>query len=93
MIEIEARTLTAEHKRLLLAHVYASLGLTQAELSRRTGIHRMSIRRAEVGKGIELVTAYGLLNAINAERTRQGMEPLTVADIQWKIRGHEHNSP
>lgn len=92
MIEIEARPLTAEHKKLLLAHVYASLGLTQAELSRRSGIHRMTIRRAELGKGIELVTAYGILNTINAERARQQMELLGVGDIRWKIRGHEHNT-
>ena len=82
---LEALDLTLTQK-LPLKHVRAQLGLSQPQLARRAGVHRMTIGNAEHGKTIYLETAYKILRALNAERHHQMRPRLALHDLDWDVK-------
>src|SRR6266567_3897382 len=61
----------------------AQLGLTQVELAERSGISYKTIGAGENGAPIRLLSAVAILEAINQERIKRGMEPLDFEEVDW----------
>jgi predicted transcriptional regulator len=57
------------------------LGLTPGDIVRRTGVSYEALARLVGGQRVKRKTAIRVLGAINQERRRQGMEPLTLSDL------------
>lgn len=87
MIKPEA----AVTKKIKVSDARAQLRLTQMQLADRAGLVHKVIYKAEHGLVVNRISAHAILNALNAERQRQGMPPLEMSDLRINIQGEtEH---
>jgi len=68
-----------------LHRVRASLGLSQQALADLSGISKPTIVDAEKGRAIRLLSAYGILNALNEELKKRGRSELSIDAIDWNV--------
>jgi len=74
-------------KEIRLSDARSELGLTQRELAELSGISYVTISKAENGENIRRLTAHAILKALNRKRLDEGMPPLGVDALDWKIKG------
>ncbi len=83
MLALEARG----ESTIKLRSARAQLGLSQEELGKLAGVHFNVISRCERGKAITPLSAWAILNALNAERAKRNLPPLEFEQMNWKIYG------
>lgn len=74
-------------KKLKLSDARANLGLTQRALATRAGVSPMVVSNAENGIAIRRLSAHALVNALNSVRREQGLEELSLYEIELSIAG------
>ena len=72
-------------KKQSLAQVRTDLLMRQEDLVEASGVGIVTISRCENGNPITLLTAKKLLRALNNWRNQEGLEPLTIDDMDWQI--------
>ncbi len=70
-----------------LADARAELRMSQAALSVLASISKQVIVNAEHGLPIQRISAHAILKGLNHARQINGMLPLSITDIDWKIVG------
>ncbi len=73
--------------KIKLADARAELGLSQAALATFAGVSKPVIVNAENGLAIQRIGAHRILKFLNIRRQQEGMPPLSITDIDWKIVG------
>lgn len=73
--------------KIKIADARAELGMSQQALAFWSHLSKQTIVSAEKGMAIQRLTAYAILKGLNAGRKENGMPPLTIAEIDFKIVG------
>lgn len=67
-----------------LKHIRGSLGLTQEDVAKLSGVSQQTITDIERGKiRPRIVTAYKILYALNEKLKEKGKDALTIDSIDW----------
>ena len=74
-------------RKMRVSNARAELQLTQAQLAQLAHVARSVVFSAEKGQVISRLSAYAILNALNAVRAGKGLPELELADLDWKIQG------
>ena len=71
--------------KISLKHARAQVQLSQQELADASGVSLDTIRKCEQRRGnINIMSAYGILNAINRIRREMDESQLNLDDLDWK---------
>ncbi len=73
--------------KIKLADARAELRMSQAALAALASLSKQVIVNAEKGVAIQRISAHAILRPLNHARHLQGMPPLSITDIDWRIVG------
>ena len=68
------------------------LGLTNTQIARESHLTDETVRQAfkstQRNKNVNKTTAYNILAVFNKHRAKRGLPELSIADLDWKVRGY-----
>ena len=73
--------------KIKLADARAELRMSQQGLAALASLSKQVIVNAEKGMAIQRISAHAILRPLNHARQINGMPPLSITDIDWKIVG------
>jgi DNA-binding XRE family transcriptional regulator len=73
--------------KIKLADARAELRMSQQALAALASLSKQVIVNAEKGLAIQRISAHAILRPLNHARQINGMPPLSITDIDWKIYG------
>ncbi len=73
--------------KIKLADARAELRMSQQGLAALASLSKQVIVNAEKGTPIQRISAHAILRPLNHARQINGMAPLSIIDIDWKIVG------
>ncbi len=73
--------------KIKLADARAELRMSQQALAALASLSKQVIVNAEKGLAIQRISAHAILKPLNHARQINGLPPLSITDIDWKIVG------
>lgn len=73
--------------KIKLADARAELRMSQQALAALASLSKQVIVNAEKGVAIQRISAHAILKPLNHARQINGMPPLSITEIDWRIVG------
>lgn len=70
-----------------LSDIRKEIKYSQEKLAQEANVSMSTIYSAERGRRVIRLVATSIVRVLNRERAKRELDPITVDDIEWEIRG------